>query len=107
MFDDVVRGLSAIGYTHEGDLGIKDREAFKYTGKPHLMTHHLYVCPRDSEELRRHITFRNFLRSNAEAVKKYSSVKERAAALFPNDIDKYIEYKSPCIEEMYIQCKLK
>lgn len=107
MFDDVVRVLAAIGYTHEGNLGIKDREAFKYTDKPHLMTHHLYVCPQDSEELRRHITFRNFLRSNAEAVKKYSSVKERAAALFPNDIDKYIEYKSPCIEELYIQCKLK
>lgn len=107
MFDDVVRRLAAIGYTHEGNLGIKDREAFKYTDKPHFMTHHLYVCPQDSEELRRHITFRNFLRSNAEAVKKYSSVKERAAALFPNDIDKYIEYKSPCIEELYIQCKLK
>ena len=107
VFDDVVRRLAAIGYTHEGDLGIKDREAFKYTDKPHLMTHHLYVCPRDSEELYRHITFRNFLRSNAEAVKKYSSVKERAAALFPDDIDKYIEYKSPCIEELYIQCKLK
>ena len=107
MFDDVVRVLAAIGYTHEGDLGIKDREAFKYTDKPHLMTHHLYVCPQNSEELRRHITFRDFLRSNAEEARKYSSVKETAAELFPNDIDKYIEYKSPCIEELYKQCGLK
>ena len=107
VFDAVVDKLASIGYIHEGDLGIKDREAFKYTDKPHLMTHHLYVCPQNSEELRRHITFRDFLRSNAEAARKYSSVKETAAELFPNDIDKYIEYKSPCIEELYKQCGLK
>ena len=107
VFDAVVSKLASIGYIHEGDLGIKDREAFKYTDKPHLMTHHLYVCPQNSEELRRHITFRDFLRSNADAARKYSSAKEIAAELFPNDIDKYIEYKSPCIEELYKQCGLK
>ncbi len=106
-FAAVARGLAAVGYVHEGDLGIKGREAFKYTNKPHLMPHHLYVCPQNSEELRRHITFRDFLRSNAEAVRKYSAVKKTAAELFPNDIDKYIEYKSPCIEELYKQCGLK
>ncbi len=107
VFDKVIGKLESIGYTHEGDLGIKDREAFKYTNKPHLMRHHLYVCPQFSEELHRHITFRNFLRDNTDAVKKYSQVKETAAKLFPNDIDKYIEYKSPCIEELYALCGLK
>ena len=107
VFDAVVQKLDAIGYIHEGDLGIKDREAFKYANKPHLMTHHLYVCPRDSEELHRHIAFRDFLRKNPEAVKKYSRVKETAAKLFPDSIDQYIEYKSPCIEELYKECGLK
>ena len=107
VFDAVVQKLDAIGYIHEGDLGIQDREAFKYADKPHLMTHHLYVCPRDSEELHRHIVFRDFLRKNPEAVKKYSRVKETAAQLFPDSIDQYIEYKSPCIEELYKECGLK
>ena len=107
VFDAVVQKLDAIGYIHEGDLGIQDREAFKYADKPHLMTHHLYVCPRDSEELQRHIVFRDFLRKNPEAVKKYSRVKETAAQLFPDSIDQYIEYKSPCIEELYRECGLK
>ena len=107
VFEKVIGNLESIGYTHEGDLGIKDREAFKYANKPHLMKHHLYVCPQFSEELHRHITFRNFLRDNTDAVKKYSQVKETAAKLFPNDIDKYIEYKSPCIEELYALCGLK
>lgn len=107
VFHAVVSGLAVIGYTHEGDLGIQDREAFRYTNKPHLMKHHLYVCPRDSEELRRHITFRDFLRSNPDAAKQYGAVKEAAAQQFPEDIDGYIAYKSPCIEELYAQCGLK
>lgn len=107
VFDAVVSKLEMIGYVHEGDLGIKDREAFKYANKPHLQTHHLYVCPRYSEELHRHITFRDFLRNDPEAVRKYSLVKENAAKLFPDDIDQYIEYKSPCIEALYTLCGLK
>ena len=107
VFDAIVGRLEQIGYIHEGDLGIKDREAFRYSDKPHLQKHHLYVCPQDSEELHRHIVFRDFLRSTPAAVKQYSSIKETAAKLFPDDIDKYIEYKSPCIEELYRMCGLK
>ena len=107
VFDAVVSQLGTIGYIHEGDLGIRDREAFKYSNKPHLQMHHLYVCPQDSEELHRHITFRDFLRTDSEAVRKYSLVKETAAKLFPDNIDQYINYKSPCIEELYKLCGLK
>ena len=62
VFDDVIDKLGSIGYFHEGNLGIEDREAFKYLDKPHLQTHPLYVCPQQSRELHRHITFRDFLR---------------------------------------------
>ncbi len=107
VFDAVVQKLATIGYIHEGNLGIKDREAFRYADKPHLLKHHLYVCPRDSRELHRHLTFRDFLRSNPEAAKEYGLVKERAAQLFPNDIDRYIAYKSSCIVELYKLCGLE
>lgn len=107
VFNTIVSKLEAIGYIYEGNLGIEGREAFKYFNKPHLQTHHLYVCPQQSKELHCHLTFRDFLRSNPEAVKKYGAVKEKAAQLFPDDIEKYIEYKSPCIEELYKMCGLK
>ena len=107
VLDAVVEKLAQIGYVHEGDLGIKGREAFRYNDKPHLQTHHLYVCPQNSKELHRHVTFRDFLRNNPEAVKKYSAVKETAAKLFPNDIGGYMAYKAPCIEELYELCGLK
>lgn len=100
-FDAVAGALGKIGYIHEGDLGIPGREAFKYSGKEHLRRHHLYVCTETSEELKRHLAFRDYLRSHPEAVREYSRVKEEGAALYPEDIDKYIEYKSPCIEKIY------
>lgn len=106
VFPAVVEALAKIGYQHEGDLGIKEREAFKYSGKEHLRRHHLYVCPEASRELRRHVTFRDYLRSHPEAAAEYGRVKEEAARLFPDDMDKYIEYKSPCVEEFYKQAGL-
>ena len=107
VLDAVIQKLASIGYFHEGNLGIPDREAFGYTDKPHLQKHHLYVCPQHSAELHRHITFRDFLRKDPAAVQKYSAVKEKAAQLFPDDIDRYMAYKSPCIEELYKLCGLE
>ena len=105
--DATVAALARIGYVHEGDLGIKGREAFDYADKPHLMKHHLYVCAQGSAELLRHIAFRDFLRENSEAAEEYGRIKREAASLFPDDIERYIAYKSPCIERIYKTCALK
>ena len=97
----VVLALRGIGYRHKGDLGIPGREAFAYDGKDHLQRHHLYVCPRDSAELKRHLAFRDYLRAHPDAVREYSRIKEEGAALYPHDIDRYIEHKAPFIERIY------
>ena len=107
VFEEVKSALSGIGYFHEGDLGIKGREAFGYSYKHLLNKHLLYVRSADSDELHRHITFRDFLRQNPEAAFEYGRVKTEAASLYPDDIDKYIEYKSPLIEQIYRECGLK
>lgn len=106
VLPDVIEKLASIGYLHEGDLGIKDREAFRYSGKIHLRAHHLYVCPQSSVALHQHITFRDYLRSHPEAVAEYSSVKEEAAMLFPENIEAYMQHKAPCIEKLYKACGL-
>lgn len=106
VLPEVISALESIGYSHEGDLGIPGREAFKYKGKDHLKKHHLYVCTQDAEELKRHITFRDYLRSDPDAVAEYSRIKEEGARLYPDDIDKYIEHKSPFIESVYKQIGL-
>ena len=100
-FETVASRLAEIGYRHEGNLGIPGREAFDYSGKEHLQKHHLYVCPEDSPELRRHVAFRDYLRSHPEAAGEYSRIKEDGARLYPEDIEGYIAHKAPFIEKIY------
>lgn len=107
VLGEAIERLAEIGYTHEGNLGIEGREAFKYSGKEQLQTHHLYVCPQDSPELKRHIVFRDYLRSHPSEARRYGGIKEEGAKRYPEDIDGYIAHKSPCIEEMYRKCGLK
>ena len=59
------------------------------------------MCPQDSEELHKHLAFRNYLRTHPEAVLEYSRIKEEGAKLYPFDIDGYIAFKSTYIEKIY------
>ena len=97
----VVEALATIGYIHDGDKGIPGREAFDYEGKEHLRNHHLYVCAQDADELKRHLSFRDYLSSHPEAVAEYSRIKLEGAKLYPHDIDSYIEHKAPFIQGIY------
>lgn len=105
-FPVVKEKLAAIGYEHVGDLEIPTREAFKYSGKEHLMEHHLYVCEDDSPELHRHLVFRDHLRTHPEDRYRYSFIKVEMARLHPHDIDAYLAGKSPLILEIYRKCGL-
>ena len=102
-----IKALATIGYEHEGNGGIEDREMFKYSGKENLMEHHLYVCPEDSAELKRHVLFRDYLRAHPDAVQAYSQIKKEAADLYPHDIDLYINHKGVVIEKIYKELGLE
>jgi GrpB-like predicted nucleotidyltransferase (UPF0157 family) len=103
VFREVKTCLEDIGYYHEGDLGIPGREAFAYSVKDEFMRHHLYICPQGSEELKRHIAFRDYLRANKSDAEKYGSIKLKAAKMFPTDIEKYMEVKSCFISEIHMK----
>lgn len=103
----VIAALGRIGYQHEGDLGIEGREAFTYEGKAHLRKHHLYVCAHDSEELKRHLAFRDYLRAHPDAARAYGRIKEEGASLYPDDIEAYIAHKAPFIDAIYREIALR
>lgn len=100
-FAAVKNALFGIGYEHVGDLGIAGREAFKYRDKPHLMEHHLYVCGKDSPELKRHLALRDYLRTHSTERDRYSRIKIEMAEKFPHDIDRYLLGKEPVILDIY------
>ena len=85
QFLKLKKELSKIGYVHEGDRGIPGREAFDHENVPINIDHHLYVCVKDNAELKRHITFRDRLRSNPELVDEYNKIKEEILAKVGTD----------------------
>jgi GrpB-like predicted nucleotidyltransferase (UPF0157 family) len=54
MFTQVCEKLAEAGWRYEGNYGIEEREAFKPAKPLDFMAHHLYVCPSNSAELKRH-----------------------------------------------------
>jgi GrpB-like predicted nucleotidyltransferase (UPF0157 family) len=97
-FPTIRAGLAEIGYAHNGDQGIADREVFKRAGgmrHPVLdaVTHHLYVCPAGTAELHHHIVFRDRLRTNAVARQAYESLKLRIAEMANQDHKTYAALK--------------
>ncbi len=94
----VIEKLSTLGYRHLGDLGIAGREAFENPkGKP---SHHLYVCNSDSRELRRHLAFRDYLRSHPDDALRYSELKKSLAGRYRDERDAYTEAKKEFVEKI-------
>ncbi len=105
-FDSVKAGLESLGYYHNGDQGIKNREVFKRkeTKEKHpildTIHHHLYVCPAHSEELRRHLRFRDYLQANEEARRQYERIKYAIAEQANQDRKSYAKLKEEQASEI-------
>ena len=98
-FETIKERLAQIGYYHNGDQGIADRDVFKRTGELTLhnvldrIAHHLYVCSIDSEELKRHLLFRDYLSTHAAARNEYQQLKQQLAEEANNDRKRYAQLK--------------
>jgi GrpB-like predicted nucleotidyltransferase (UPF0157 family) len=89
-----IGALDTLGYEHLGDLGVKDREAFRRP--PGSEKHNLYVCLAGGEGLRNHLALRDHLRAHPDAVEAYAALKRRLAVESP-DIDAYVVAKTDLI----------
>ena len=104
----VVQSLAGLGYSHEGDLGVSGREAFRRHGHdvPRDGTgrlwanHHLYVCARDNRGLAEHVAFRNYLREHPDEASEYGELKRRLAERYRHDVDAYINGKDAFVERV-------
>lgn len=88
--------LATLGYLHQGNLGILGREAFLCP--PSTPCHHLYVCPKDSVALRRHLSFRNYLIKHPDQAQRYGLLKRQLAVKFSNDREAYTNAKDEYIQ---------
>jgi len=103
MFQIVKALLDELGYRHQGDLGIQGREAFNLENSgmsARLPPHHLYVCPRESEELKSQIAFRDYLRAHPEWVLRLSELKRSLCEQYGAEREAYMEGKSAMVREI-------
>jgi len=102
-FEETKRLLTERGYHHAGDQGIREREVFKLddvTLQYSVPRHHLYVCPKDSAELKKEVAFREFLKQNEVYVKRLSALKWSLAETFNNDREAYMDGKAALYQEI-------
>ena len=106
-FDVVVReehipaaiaAIKALGYRHEGDLGVHGREAFRWTAE--FPEHHLYLCAEGSPALHRHLIVRDYLRAHPEDARAYAEHKRKLAALHHDNRTKYQEAKAAFVDDL-------
>lgn len=97
-FSLCVQRLTGIGYEHRGDLGIPEREAF--AAPPSRPAHHLYVCPPESREFRRHVALRDYLRTHPADASAYGELKRSLAVRYRAERAAYADGKREFIESL-------
>jgi GrpB-like predicted nucleotidyltransferase (UPF0157 family) len=91
--------LEAIGYLF---VPYATSPEYLFFGRPaeRPRTHHLHVCVAGSPEERRHLAFRDHLRTHPEDAARYEAVKREAARLHPEDRLAYMAAKEPVLLEL-------
>ncbi len=88
-----IAALEAIGYTWRGEYGLPGRTYF--SKGPH--DYHLHLVGFDSDHWERHLVFRDYLRANATARRRYEELKQALAERFRDDRPAYQAGKSDLI----------
>jgi GrpB-like predicted nucleotidyltransferase (UPF0157 family) len=88
---NAIPAIEAAGYQYRGEQGIAGRDFFR-RGEPRQ--YHLHLTEVGSTFWHDHRTFRDYLRANPDAARRYETLKHELAATFPTDRERYIEGKT-------------
>jgi GrpB-like predicted nucleotidyltransferase (UPF0157 family) len=101
VMPELIFRLNGLGYRHEGDLGIRGREAFQ--APPVAPEHHLYGVVAGSKPHLDHVLLRDYLRQQPDEVQRYGTSKVALAQRFRADGEGRAAYsaaKSALVEEL-------
>ena len=87
------------GFVARGEHGIPGRCYFvRAEGNVH--THHVHVFGAGSDQVKRHLSFRDYLRNHPDEAERYRSLKMRIVEEGVDDVKLYQERKAPLIREL-------
>ena len=96
----IIEPLAALGYDYvpEYEVEFPERRYFRKGRRgSEGDKYHLHVVQLDSEFWRRHLAFRDYLRSHPETAREYAELKRHLAARHGTDMDGYTDAKSEFI----------
>ncbi|MCP3029486.1 GrpB family protein [Halobacillus sp. A5] len=90
--------MKQMGYNPKGENGIPQRRYFEKGGD--RRTHHVHFYQAGSPEIKRHLAFRDYLRTHPQDKQQYGELKKTLAKQFPYDIAAYIHGKEQLVREI-------
>lgn len=84
--------LHSLGYIPQAFPG--DAPDHVLLRKGHPRTHHLHIVLQGSYEHRRHLAFRDYLRTHPETAHAYAEIKSSLAQRYPSDREAYSHAKT-------------
>ena len=98
LVDSKNEPMKEIGYEAKGENGIRDRRFFLKGGDNR--SHHVHVFETGSQDIDRHLAFRDYLTEHPVDHKRYSDKKNELADMYPFDMDSYISGKESLVKEI-------
>jgi GrpB-like predicted nucleotidyltransferase (UPF0157 family) len=98
--DSCNKDLMTLGYESMGECGIPERRYFRKDNEVGQRTFNIHIFPRGSDQIRRHIAFRDFMNAHPVWAGRYSSLKSKLAQQFPHSIERYMDGKDAFIKQV-------
>jgi GrpB-like predicted nucleotidyltransferase (UPF0157 family) len=88
------------GYDGMGEFGIEGRRYFRRDDSAGRRTNQIHAYAEGSPHVRRHLAFRDFMRTHPTLAGQYGELKRRLAEAHPHDMEAYMDGKNDFIKEM-------
>jgi len=99
-----VAAMRQIGYEHLGAYGVPGRDYFR-RGSPR--SHHVHMVSRTSAFWRKHLAFRDYLRTHADAAREYEVSKRELARVSGENHMAYVTGKGPFVRRILREAALQ
>lgn len=91
--DECNADMADLGYAAMGEFGIAGRRFFRLDNEKGLRTHHVHVFAAGSEQVARHLAFRDYMTAHPADAQRYSDLKQKLAQAHAADIEAYMDGK--------------
>jgi GrpB-like predicted nucleotidyltransferase (UPF0157 family) len=94
--------LGRLGYVYQPthEVTLPDRRFFGKGEPPEEQHYHLHMVEKGGEFWRRHLAFRDYLRTHPETARQYCELKKKLASEYGSDREGYTEAKTLFIESI-------